>query len=160
MKILIAHRANIDGPDPKYENTVGKVMSTLSKGYAVEIDVWLDKDVSCIRLGHDAPRMNESVPFSFLENPMIYCHAKTMETLTFLQHNSKINVFWQTDSKINLTSRGQLWLHSKCEEEDYCQKSIVTFLGRERQFFGEYKSFYGLCSDYVSEYKEHLDVWY
>ena len=37
--ILIAHRGNINGKQPKNENTIEYIMTALRKGYDVEIDI-------------------------------------------------------------------------------------------------------------------------
>ena len=38
--ILIAHRGNINGPNPIEENKPEYLLSTIEKGYHVELDLW------------------------------------------------------------------------------------------------------------------------
>ena len=39
---LIAHRGNIDGPNPERENSPEYIEEALKAGYDVEVDVWYD----------------------------------------------------------------------------------------------------------------------
>jgi glycerophosphoryl diester phosphodiesterase len=38
--LLISHRGNISGPQPKLENTVAYIEQAINQGFDVEIDVW------------------------------------------------------------------------------------------------------------------------
>ena len=49
---LIAHKGNINGPDPSKENTPEQIEYCIKNGYDVEIDVWYDLDGK-LWLGHD-----------------------------------------------------------------------------------------------------------
>ena len=51
---LIAHRGNVNGPDPLTENTPEKIESAIAAGYDVEIDIWYDEEGK-LWLGHDEP---------------------------------------------------------------------------------------------------------
>src|SRR6185369_258352 len=100
MKI-IAHRGNLTGPEPKYENGVFTISVALNRGFDIEIDVWKLPNTGGYRLGHDAPMMHQSVPQWFLEQPGVWCHAKDLYTLQHLQENPKINSFWQVDESVS-----------------------------------------------------------
>ena len=63
MKI-IAHRGNIIGPQPAFENTTNYVLDAVYKGFEVEIDVWWKK--GNFYLGHDGSE--QYIPSSFLFN--------------------------------------------------------------------------------------------
>ena len=43
---LISHRGNINGVNPKLENTKEYVDLAIDKGYSVEIDVWYSNGFS------------------------------------------------------------------------------------------------------------------
>ena len=73
--ILISHRGNIDGPNPKMENKPEYVQKALDLGYDVEIDVWLID--GNFFLGHDEPQYK--IERSFLQNKKLWCHAKNIE---------------------------------------------------------------------------------
>jgi len=53
--ILISHRGNVSGPNPKMENSPLFIQSALEQGFNVEIDVWY-KDKK-FYLGHDIYNM-------------------------------------------------------------------------------------------------------
>ena len=38
--ILIAHRGNIDGPNPELENSLQYIDKAIDSGYNVEVDIW------------------------------------------------------------------------------------------------------------------------
>ena len=38
--ILISHRGNINGKNPKYENKPEYIWESIRKGYHCEVDVW------------------------------------------------------------------------------------------------------------------------
>ena len=42
--ILISHRGNLTGPNPKKENHPDYILNALREGYEVEIDVWFEND--------------------------------------------------------------------------------------------------------------------
>ena len=51
--IVIAHRANINGPNALSENTLEACYNCLERGYDVELDVWLVDNK--LRLSHHYP---------------------------------------------------------------------------------------------------------
>lgn len=103
--ILIAHRGNINGPNPAKENSPLYVQDALDKGFDVEVDVhyvsgeWF--------LGHDKPKYN--VNQSWLEREHIWCHAKDIYTLHMMLMYPAINCFWHQDDDCALTSYGYIW---------------------------------------------------
>ena len=52
--ILIAHRGNVDGPEPERENSYEHINNALNRGFDVEIDVWYHENNWY--LGHDEPK--------------------------------------------------------------------------------------------------------
>ena len=53
---LIAHRANIDGPDESTANEPKQIDKCIEQGYDVEIDVRYDPKTERLWLGHDEPK--------------------------------------------------------------------------------------------------------
>ena len=53
IMILISHRANLDGKNPKTENSPDAIDAAISLRYDVEVDVWYDNGKWF--LGHDKP---------------------------------------------------------------------------------------------------------
>lgn len=106
MKI-IAHRGNIAGRNPKYENHPDYILDAIHAGYEAEIDVWW-KDGRWF-LGHDSPEYSTSS--SFLENKKLWCHAKNFEALEIMLKNSKIHCFWHQKDDYTMTSQGYIWTY-------------------------------------------------
>lgn len=136
--IFIAHRGNIYGPTEE-ENKPEYVQEALKAGFHAEVDVWLSDDDE-YWLGHDVPQYK--VPFQFLVDNRIWCHAKDIDTFMDLAQHSQIQAFYQNDDLISLTTNGYFWCHQAAPK--YGPRSIITFLG----IAGSYTNTYAICSDY------------
>ena len=70
---LIAHRGNIEGPNPQRENDPEYILEAIDRGYDVEVDVWGHKQ---IWLGHDSAQY--ACPLSFLiqNKSKLWIHCK------------------------------------------------------------------------------------
>ena len=53
---LIAHRGNLNGPNPLVENDPQRITYCIDEGYDVEIDVRYDHHTNMLWLGHDEPQ--------------------------------------------------------------------------------------------------------
>ena len=137
--ILIAHRGNLNGKSNK-ENKPGYIHKALWQGFDVEIDVWyVDGE---FWLGHDIPHYK--IEENFLENPRLWCHAKSIDTLYKMTSNSLIHCFWHQEDDVTLTSRGYLWTYPG---KQLTKKSICVL--PEKRFEAEMA---GVCSDYIKEW--------
>ena len=69
---LIAHRGNINGPDPENENSPKYIESAIQQGYDVEIDLRVDLG---LQLGHDESQyfIDSSWLSTFKDNLWIHC---------------------------------------------------------------------------------------
>lgn len=141
---LIAHRGNIDGPDPDKENHPDYIKSALNCGYDVEIDVWYINEIWV--LGHDKPdwELNDS-NFLFLSG--LWLHAKNGEALYNLCKYKDLNSFWHTDEDWILTTKGYIWTQptKKLFPGSIC---VMPELG----YSGNINDCFGICSDYISKY--------
>ena len=106
MPVFIAHRGNVSGPEPEYENTKAYLREAYSMGFGVEVDLQLYKDA--LHLGHDEPQ--EAVDYEFLIQPFVFCHAKTIETMQVLLE-AGVHCFWHEEDKMTLTSQGYMWCY-------------------------------------------------
>ena len=52
---LIAHRGNIDGPNPETENTPEQIVKCIDQGYDVEVDIRIDIKTNTLWLEDDTP---------------------------------------------------------------------------------------------------------
>lgn len=109
--IKIAHRGNVDGPNPSKENHPDYLKAALDLGYDVEVDVWLFDGK--FLLGHDGPQYE--VPASFLYNEHFWIHAKNIPALSELSYrassNNLINCFFHDTDDCVLTSHGWIWTY-------------------------------------------------
>ena len=78
--MLIAHRGNINGPNPELENTPSYIEFALKK-YACEIDFWIF-DNQKLLLGHDQPSI--LIESDFLHKPMLFVHCKNREAFIYM----------------------------------------------------------------------------
>ena len=142
--IFIAHRGNIAGRNPNFENTPPYLDTALARGYDVEVDVWYIDGT--YYLGHDGPEIETTL--EYLSNDKFWCHCKNVEALQQLIRHGVHCFFHQTDD-VTLTSRGILWTFPKktLVEGSVC---VMPELGYE----GNISLCGGICSDVVEEYKE------
>lgn len=109
--ILISHRGNIDGPNPKLENSPTYIQQALDKGYHVEIDVWYVDGK--FKLGHDNPEYD--FPLTLLKNnySRLWLHCKNTAALSELNKidkvGTKLNYFGHDVDEGVLTSKGFIW---------------------------------------------------
>lgn len=144
-QILIAHRGNINGPNPLMENNPIYIQQALNKGYHVEVDVWLIKDT--LMLGHDAPQYTTSL--DFLKIPNLWIHCKDYKTLQFFVLQSlNLNYFYHTNEDYVLTSHNYIWAYPGLIGDN---KTICVLPEMYNQ---DTTSFYGICSDFIENYYE------
>jgi len=132
--ILIAHRGNVNGPNPERENTISYLQEALDAGYSIEVDVWtvnasykligIDGTTSSgvlwsnkLWLGHDKPL--EEVPLSFLRDSRVWVHCKDVDTYTYLSKFPDVNCFEQEDQSLSVTSRGYHWAGSSNQDQEF-----------------------------------------
>ena len=143
--ILIAHRGNLNGPDPLNENSLDKIKYALSEGYDAEIDVWSINGVYF--LGHDGPlhKLNER---EFLKNSKLWCHAKNLEALERLLEDN-CHCFWHQSDDFTLTSKGYIWTYPgrNVSRNSVCVTNEKTLTQAEYNVLK--KSCAAICSDYA-----------
>ena len=139
--ILISHRGNISGPNPRVENDPVYISIALDIGFDVEVDVWSVSNRYF--LGHDFPQY--MIENSFLENNKFWCHAKNSEALERMSKNKNIHYFWHQTDDFTLTSKGYIWTYPN---KPLLENSICVKPEPNRS---ENISCAGICSDYIME---------
>lgn len=139
MVLMIAHRGNMNGPNPRNENKPSYIQQALDLGYDVEVDVWLVDGYPF--LGHDDPKW--PVDDAFLKKERLWCHAKNREALEFLVATGT-NCFWHEDDKYTLTSKGVIWAYP-----GQPAGPLGVQVMPERTRDGPDENAWGICSDYV-----------
>lgn len=121
--LIISHRGNLNGKNPKMENHPDYIKNAIKSGYAVEIDIWYENNKFI--LGHDFPQY--VIDLDFLINDQLWCHAKNTDALHNLLKN-KLHCFWHENDKFTLTSRGIPW----CYPNNWIDNGITVI--KENQY--------------------------
>ena len=102
--LIISHRANLEGRNPKTENHPDQIFRAIEEGFDVETDAWFEDGKRY--LGHDEPTYE--VDDKFLELPKLWLHAKNKEAVGRLKFINT-NWFWHQTDHLTLTSKGNIW---------------------------------------------------
>lgn len=152
MKV-IAHRGNLNGPDPENENKYSYIESALELGFDVEVDVWVIDDK--IFFGHDSPQYAIEKASVASIGTYGWFHCKNLEALEYFKDNfNTLNYFWHQSDDYTITSNGYFWTYPG---KSIGSKSIIVLpeiidgievvkMLAERP--------YGVCTDYPKQYRE------
>jgi len=147
--ILISHRGNIDGPNPRNENKPSYILDAIVKGYEVEVDFWFSNNK--FYLGHDEPQYD--IPIEWLENNYrkLWIHCKNVDAISKLHELDRggfyLNYFWHENDKVTLTSQGYIWAYPGVK----CSNGIAVMPELNKNFLP--KDVLGICSDYIINYE-------
>jgi hypothetical protein len=108
MKI-ISHRGNLNGPNPKWENTPEYINEAVEDVGLCEVDVWCIN--SELFLGHDGPVNRISPQFFFSKGTSLYVHCKNLHALQFFLNISSANAFYHDKDPYTLTTLGEIWAY-------------------------------------------------
>jgi hypothetical protein len=151
MVILIAHRGNLNGPNPLLENNPIYIQRAIDEGFNVEIDVWkLDNDKWF--LGHDKPQYE--IKFDYLKNNKFWSHAKNINAFNDMlaDTSSQINCFWHENDQYTLTSNKLIWTYPGNE---LSTNSICVMPEWNNDLYNNKEKFNncrGICTDYIFRY--------
>ena len=147
MKI-IAHRANLGGPDPSKENTPDQIDLCLALGFDVEIDLRYSPLDRTFVLGHD--KGETRVSYSWLEERRdgLWIHCKDILALDQMTRGSGFRYFWHQEDDYTLTSNEVIWAYPG--KEYTCRTVIVMPEWDESVDWDKLKksNCYGVCTDY------------
>ena len=136
--IVIAHRGNLNGKNPKLENGESYCQKAIDMGYNVEIDVWY---TDTWWTGHDRPQYR--VNPDFLKKDEVWCHAKNIDALYRLQELGT-HCFYHERDVATLTSKGYIWTYPL---EHLTSNSICVM--PELQKTHTLDECAGVCTDYA-----------
>jgi hypothetical protein len=139
--IYIAHRGNIDGPNPEKENRPDYLYAAMEQGFDVEIDVWVtDGKVS---FGHDEPKHHVTDGQVMLFKKHAWFHCKNVEALSyFKKYHADANFFFHESDQAVLTSHGYIWTYP---HPSVGNDSVVVM----PEIFGQdYGNPYAVCTDF------------
>jgi hypothetical protein len=141
----IAHRGNLNGPNPLLENKPDYLNTALGLGYDVEADVWFIDGK--FFLGHDRP--DYEIDIQYLVNSKIWAHAKNIEALHEMLKYKSINCFWHQEDDYTVTSKGIIWSYPGKETAG---KSVCV-MPESVNFDCAFKSEW-ICTDFVKWFEE------
>lgn len=143
--ILISHRGNLNGRMVDLENTPEYIDLAISKGFDVEIDVWLVDGK--IYLGHDSPETEITKSFLSERKDRLWVHCKNVDMVSFLNLEKELfNFFWHENDTLTLTSKGYIWAYPGKQPI----KNSVAVLPEITQDL--VTSCVGVCSDFIFKY--------
>ena len=150
---LIAHRGNIDGPNPETENTPEQIVKCIDQGYDVEVDIRIDIKTNTLWLGHDTP--DHMITWWWLagKSKNLWIHCKDIQTLhEFSANTSGYNYFWHQNDDYTLTSKNYIWSYPG---KSYTKNAIIVMPEWNTPNWDTLKvtNCHGICSDYVGKLK-------
>ena len=149
---LIAHRGNINGPNPLEENRPEYIEKAIELGYDVEIDIRYEPNVDGLYLGHDDSQyvVNWLWLSKYKEN--LWIHCKNIESLSeFSLESNGYNYFWHQEDYYTLTSKNYIWTYPG---KTYKKNSVIVMPEWEKSVNWDKlkaSNCYAICSDYVGE---------
>lgn len=152
MKI-IAHRANINGPNHKYENKISNIEKCIEFGWDVEIDIRFINEK--FYLGHDDPCDSINLEDLRLIKNKAWIHCKNLEALSiFNMMKEEFNYFWHQNDSYTLTSKGYIWSFpgEKLSKNCICVMPELNHTLNELSDIKKLK-ISGLCTDYPILFK-------
>jgi hypothetical protein len=157
MKI-IAHRGNLDGPNPLRENSPDYIDEAIEAGFDVEIDL-RHKDHQ-FYLGHDDPQYHIPMTWLVKRKDKLWIHCKDLESLDVISSSPvDFHYFWHENDRYTLTSKGIGWV---LVGQFPFKKSIVV-LPETINYYDKYGESYdrilntmGICTDVCNFYKNEL----
>ncbi len=148
--ILISHRGNIDSVIKNKENTLPYIDNAISLGYDVEIDLRrIDQN---LYLGHDKPEQKVDYDWLFERRKNLWIHVKDINSFNFCL-DTPLTYFFHEKERHTLISNNLIWSHDLSEATE---KSIIPLINLkiDKNEAKKYKKVAGICSDYISHYRE------
>jgi hypothetical protein len=152
--LLISHRGNLYGPEPKKENKPDFIDEALNLHYPVEIDLWVDGKIAY--LGHDKPETRIHPSWLRSRSHDLWIHCKNGAALAFVSRDSSLGLhyFYHNKDTYTITSRGYIWCYPGAASAGYRAIAVQPERVWSLEQVLELKNFYGICSDYVGKLDE------
>lgn len=150
----ISHRGNTNGRIPHRENSKDYIIEAIEAGFDVEIDVW--QQDGKLWLGHDRGDYPCDSLWLLQNSNKLWCHAKNIPALHTLLL-MKMHCFYHLVDDVTLTSNGYLWTFPG-KELTYLSIAVMPEIAvcPKNSTWGP-DVCYGICSDFISDYKESCD---
>jgi glycerophosphoryl diester phosphodiesterase len=150
---LIAHRGNVDGPNPLLENQPETIDKAIQLGFDVEIDIRYDTLDGEFYLGHDDPQYLVTSYWLAQRMENLWIHCKNIDALYhFATKTGGYNYFWHQEDDYTLTSKGYIWTYPG---KTYTSKSIIVMPETivDKNNLNDMRGYncFGICSDFVGK---------
>jgi hypothetical protein len=148
---LIAHRGNINGPNPLEENNPEYVEYAIEQGFDVEVDIRYEPENQSFYLGHDDPQYTVGWYWLSKHSQNLWIHCKNLDSLyEFSKNTSSFNYFWHQTDHFTLTSKNYIWTYPG---QTYTSKSVIVMPELSYKNIQELRAYYcfGICSDFVGK---------
>lgn len=147
---LIAHRGNVNGPNPLKENSPDYIENAISMGFDVEIDIRYNTIDNSFYLGHDNPQYVVTSYWIEQHAEKIWIHCKNIDSLYyFATKTDGYNYFWHQEDDFTLTNKNYIWTYPG---KPYTPKSIIVMPENNLNLIDFYQikeyDVYGICTDY------------
>lgn len=146
---LISHRGNINGIYSG-ENSPEYIINAINLGYDVEVDLRIFNNK--LYLGHDEPQYEIPLSLLYKYRENLWIHAKNIEALMFLYDSAHTlkQFFWHQNDDVTLTYNNYFWTFPG---KPLTSRSIAVLPETSHYSTKELNQCYGICSDYISNYK-------
>lgn len=151
--IYIAHRGNVDGPDPEQENEPAYIDLAIKRGYAAEVDLWIREGDPW--LGHDEPQYQVSEDWLIDRARSLWIHCKNIEALCYMgdvnfRRWQEFDYFWHQEDDYTVTSNGLIWAYPGKSLND--GRNIICVMPERANYtLEEMSRCFAICSDEVSK---------
>lgn len=165
--IRIAHRGNLDGPNPEKENHPDYITAALKENFSAEIDAWIVDNK--IYLGHDGPEYEATEYFQYQGKwyaynfphfngswhgevfheaiPALWIHCKNFDALNdtwFLKGHK----FFHDQDDFTLTDSGYIWTYPRNLPVDRISVAVMP----ERVPEWDISNAGAVCTDFPRKY--------
>lgn len=156
--MIIAHRANVFGPNPQTENSIKSLEFCIKNHIDVELDVWhVDGK---FYLGHDEPKYEiDIIKYNFgIINAFLHC--KTIETFYELRKHfrfsKQVDLFMHNKDDATVTNNGFIWTYpgkKLFKDSIAVMPEIISqfYLNETRELYKK-NMIKGVCTDYIVEW--------
>lgn len=156
--IIIAHRGNLEGPNPSRENSPNYIDEAIAAGFDAEIDLRINNDE--FYLGHDESQYSVTMEWLKIHKNSLWIHCKNREALEKLSTSMvEFNYFWHETDCYTITSKGIGWVYPG--NKPYLNSVVVmpeiTDLYSSADELNYIKNIYGVCTDIPLFYKQQLE---
>ena len=152
---VIAHRGNLNGPNPLMENDPKRITQCIEMGYDVEIDLRYDTATGTLWLGHDEPQHIINWMWLAGREKNLWIHCKDVATLhEFVTRTNGYNFFFHDKDDYTLTSKNHIWAYPG---KSYTDRTVVVM--PEWSDDPDWDKLrvtncYGVCTDYAERLTE------